>query len=80
MSQKRFDPFAAFNENSQTAQGQIGRTAGARQRQGRVPGGGSGQAASKHSSGETIRGRGRQKTIRSLLCNRIADSRYQIPE
>ncbi len=41
-----------------------GRTAGVRQRQGRVPGGGSGQAASKHSSGETSRGRGRQKTIR----------------
>ncbi len=41
-----------------------GRTAGDRQRQGRVPGRGSVQAASKHSSGETIRGWGRQKTIR----------------
>ncbi len=41
-----------------------GRTAGDRQGQGRVPGRGSGQAASKHSSGEMIRGRGRQKTIR----------------
>ncbi len=41
-----------------------GRTAGDRQRQGRVPGRGSGHVASKHSSGETIRGRGRQKTIR----------------
>ncbi len=66
MSQKRLDPFAALFRivRQYRVKYRQGRTVEARQRQIRIPGERSGQAASKHSPGETIQGRGKQRTIR----------------
>ncbi len=66
MSQKRLDPFAALIRivRQYRVKYRQGRTVEARQRQIQIPGERSGQATSKHSPGETIQGRGKQRTIR----------------